>query len=56
MRQRKYSNLFVLPGLFSKTFVRKQRKAKKQKQIKNDKKLTEEEVMKETDLDNLVSN
>lgn len=51
-----YSNVLVLPGLFAKTFVRKQKKSKKVKEEKQEKKLTEEEVMQETDLDNLVSN
>ena len=51
-----YSNTLLLPGLFAKTFARKQKKVKQQKQNVEEKKLTEEEVMKETDLDNLVSN
>lgn len=51
-----YSNIFVLPGLFAKTFARKVKKVKQQKQTKQEDKLTEEQVMQETDLDNLVSN
>ncbi len=51
-----YSNVLLLPGLFAKTYVRKIRKAKKQKEEKQEPKLTQEEVMQETDLDNLVSN
>lgn len=51
-----YTNLFLLPGLFARTYVRKVRKNKQKVQMKEEDKLTEEEIMKETDLDNLVSN
>lgn len=52
-----YTSIMILPGLFAKTYIRKVKKAKVAKEQNQDsKKLTEEEVMKETDLDNLVSN
>lgn len=50
-----YTNILVLPGLFARTYVRKFKKVKQKEAVKEDK-LTEEQIMKETDLDNLVSN
>lgn len=52
-----YTNLLLVPGLYARTYVRKVRKNKKDKQkIEQKDTLTQEQVMKETDLDNLVSN
>lgn len=51
-----YTNLLLLPGLFARTYVRKVKKNKPKTEKKQDDTLTEEQVMKETDLDNLVSN
>lgn len=51
-----YTNLLLLPGLFARTYIRKVKKNKQKTEKKEEDKLTEEEVMKETDLDNLVSN
>ncbi|MBQ8762151.1 MAG: hypothetical protein IJZ26_02400 [Clostridia bacterium] len=50
-----YTNMFIIPAIFGLTFVRKvkREKTKKAKQTQN---LSEEEVLKETDLDNLTSN
>ena len=50
-----YTNLYILPAIFGATYVRKIKKVKEKKQKQQDA-LTQEEVMKETDLDNLVSN
>lgn len=50
-----YTSLFIIPAIFGLTFVRKFKKEKVKKQ-KADDNLKEEEVLKETDLDNLVSN
>lgn len=50
-----YTNVFIIPALYALTYVRKVKKEKaKKEQITN--KLDEAEVLKETDLDNLVSN
>lgn len=52
-----YTTVLLLPWLFAKTFVRKVKKTKTTKETnKTERKLTEDEVMQETDLDNLVSN
>ena len=51
-----YTNLMLLPGLFAKTFIRKVKRNKPVKEKAKENKLTEEQIMKETDLDNLVSN
>jgi len=51
-----YTNIMLLPGLFAKTYVRKVKKVKAKEQKNQEKRLTEEQVMQETDLDNLVSN
>lgn len=52
-----FTNIFILPGLFARTYVRKVKKSKQpKKQEVQENKLTEEQIMKETDLDNLVSN
>lgn len=52
-----FTNIFILPGLFARTYVRKVKKNKQpKKQVETENKLTEEQIMKETDLDNLVSN
>lgn len=51
-----YTNILVLPGLFARTYVRKAKKEKQNEAVKKEDKLTEEQVMNETDLDNLVSN
>lgn len=50
-----YTNLFIIPAIFGLTYVRKVKK-EKQKKSEQTAKLDEAEVMKETDLDNLVSN
>lgn len=51
-----FTTLFILPGFFALTFIRKIKRTKQKKEVKSEEKLTEEEVLKETDLDNLVSN
>lgn len=51
-----YSNVLLLPWLFAKTFVRKVKRAKASKKQVEENRLTEEQIMKETDLNNLVSN
>ena len=51
-----YTNLLLLPGLFARTYVRKVKKNKQKIEKKQEDTLTEEQIMKETDLDNLVSN
>lgn len=50
-----YTVLFIIPALFGLTFVRKVKREKVKKEQKEDK-LVEADVLKETDLDNLVSN
>lgn len=50
-----YSYIFIYPEIFALSYVRKV-KQKKTKEKDKQKKLTEEEVYTETDLDNLVSN
>lgn len=50
-----YVNIFVIPAIFALTFVRRVKKEKTKKEQKQEK-LEEQEVLKETDLDNLVSN
>lgn len=50
-----YTSLYIIPALFGLTFVRKVKQEKAIKEHKNEK-LVEAEVLKETDLDNLVSN
>ena len=50
-----YTYLFVCPPVFALTFVRKIKK-ERQKEKVEEAKLNEAEVLKETDLDNLVSN
>ena len=52
-----YTYMFVMPGFFALTFVRKVGKKQNNKSVNtNEKKLTQEEVFKETDLDNLTTN
>ena len=51
-----YTSLFVIPAIFGLTYVRKIKKEKVKKEDKKDQKLEESEILKETDLDNLVSN
>ena len=50
-----YTNIFIIPAIFALTYVRKVKKEKIKKDQKQDK-LEEAEVLKETDLNNLVSN
>lgn len=50
-----YNYVFVLPAIYALTYVRKVKKEKVKKEHKSEK-LEESEVLKETDLDNLVSN
>lgn len=50
-----YTNLFVIPAIFALSFVRRVKK-ERVKQKNNQSSLNEEEILKETDLDNLVSN
>lgn len=50
-----YTNVFIIPALYGLTYVRKVKKEKVKKEQSNQS-LNEEEVLKETDLDNLVSN
>lgn len=50
-----YNNFMCLPGVFARTYTRKVKKTKIKKEVKTEK-LDEAEVLKETDLDNLVSN
>lgn len=49
-----HANLFIIPSIFALTYVRRVKKEKVKKQ--ETQKLNESEVLKETDLDNLVSN
>lgn len=51
-----YTNLFIIPAIFGLAYVRKVKKQKEKKKAEETTKLTEQEVMAETDLDNLVSN
>ena len=51
-----YTNLLLLPGLFARTYIRKTKKQKPKQKVEKEKVITQEEIMKETDLDNLVSN
>ncbi len=51
-----YTNLFIIPAIFGLTFVRKVKRQKEIKKETESNKLSEQEVMTETDLDNLVSN
>ena len=50
-----YTSLFIIPAIFAITFIRKVKK-EKVKQVKEQKSMTEEDLYKETDLNNLVSN
>lgn len=50
-----YVQLFIVPAIFGATFIRRFKKEKVKKQKETDS-LKQEEVLKETDLDNLVSN
>ena len=50
-----YNYVFIMPAIYSLTYVRKVKKEKAKKEQKQEK-LDEVEVLKETDLDNLVSN
>ena len=51
-----YVNLFIIPAIFALTYVRRIKKERAKKESKIEASLQESEVLKETDLDNLVSN
>lgn len=51
-----YTNIFLLPGVFARTYVRKIKKQKAQKTESSQNTSLDEKVLEEPDLDNLVSN